>query len=153
MSYKRKKKADFELILLCVYVRCVVYCTPPLLSPSVLIFVNVPQSGEKRHWDPARIRTWVFWILVRCSYQLSHWSSGIGAEDRWCLSIESQTEPLNRFHSAFNLVSTSELGISRHLACAIGTPQGLTGNISPSGEKPYKVFCQPKANCERIFYL
>ena len=34
----------------------------------------------------------------------------------------------------------SELGISRHLACAVGTPQGLTGTISPSGEKPYKVF-------------
>ena len=26
-------------------------------------------------------------LLVRCSYQLSHWSSGIGAKDRWYLSI------------------------------------------------------------------
>ena len=43
--------------------------------------------AKRRHWDPARIRTWVFWMLVRCSYQLSHWSSGIGAEDRWCLSM------------------------------------------------------------------
>ena len=43
----------------------------------------------------------------------------------------------------------SKLGISRHLACAVGTPQGLTGTISHSGEKPYKVFCRPKANCER----
>ena len=34
----------------------------------------------------------------------------------------------------------SELGISRHFACAVGTPQGRTGNISPSGEKPYQVF-------------
>ena len=25
----------------------------------------------------------VFWMPVRCSYQLSHWSSGIGAEERW----------------------------------------------------------------------
>ena len=33
----------------------------------------------------------------------------------------------------------SELGISRHLACAVGLLQGLTGTISPSGEKPYKV--------------
>ena len=45
--------------------------------------------SEKRHWDPARIWTWVFWILVRCSCQLSHWSSGIGAEDRWYLSIDT----------------------------------------------------------------
>ena len=37
-------------------------------------------------------------------------------------------------------VAPSELGISRHLACAVGTPQGLTGTISPSGEKAYKVF-------------
>ena len=33
----------------------------------------------------------------------------------------------------------SELGISRHLA---GTPEGLIGTISPSREKPYKVFCR-----------
>ena len=39
----------------------------------------------------------------------------------------------------------SELGISRHLACAVRTPQGLTGTISPSGEKPYKgFFCRPQ---------
>ena len=36
----------------------------------------------KGHWDPARIRIWVLWILVRCSYQLRHWRSGIGAEDK-----------------------------------------------------------------------
>ena len=47
----------------------------------------------------------------------------------------------------------SELGISRHFACAVGTPQELTGNISPSGEKPYKVFCRSKANYEWMFYL
>ena len=32
-------------------------------------------GSEKRHWDPAGIWTWVFWMPVRCSYQLSHWSS------------------------------------------------------------------------------
>ena len=32
---------------------------------------------------------WFFWTLVRCSYQLSHWSSSIGAEDRWHLSIDT----------------------------------------------------------------
>ena len=26
---------------------------------------------------------------VRCSYQLSHWSSGIGTEDRWYISIDT----------------------------------------------------------------
>ena len=62
-----------------------------------------------------------------------------------------------RLYSA--LVSTlfcspSKLGISsRHLACAVRTPQGPTGDISPSREKPYKVFRKPKANCERMFYL
>ena len=41
-------------------------------------------DGEKRHWDPAWIRTWVFWILVRCCYQmlepleLWHWSRNSG---------------------------------------------------------------------------
>ena len=46
----------------------------------------------------------------------------------------------------------SKLGISRHLACAVRTSQGLTGTISPSGEKPYKVFfAWPKANYERVF--
>ena len=35
--------------------------------------------------------TWVFWILVmiRCSYQLSQCSSGIGAEDRWYIFIDT----------------------------------------------------------------
>ena len=30
-----------------------------------------------------------FIMLVRCSYQLSHWSSGIGAEDGWYISIDT----------------------------------------------------------------
>ena len=53
----------------------------------------------------------------------------------------------------------SELGISRHLACAVGTPQRLTGTISPSGEKPYKVFfAGPKAKTPfhkyvHVFYV
>ena len=34
------------------------------------------------------IWTWVLWILVRCSYQLNHWSSSIGAKDRWHLSYK-----------------------------------------------------------------
>ena len=46
-----------------------------------LLFAEI-NNGEKRHCDPATIQTWVFWALVRCSYQLSHWSSGIGVEDR-----------------------------------------------------------------------
>ena len=33
---------------------------------------------KKRHWDPARIWTWVFWMLVRCSYQLHISALGIG---------------------------------------------------------------------------
>ena len=46
--------------------------------------------GKKRHWDPARIQTWVLWIPVRCSYQLSHWNSSIGAaRGRWHLSIDT----------------------------------------------------------------
>ena len=32
-------------------------------------------NGKKRHWDPARIQTGVFWIPVRYSYQLRHWNS------------------------------------------------------------------------------
>ena len=32
-----------------------------------------------------------FIMLVRCSYQLSHWNSGIGAEDRWYIYIHSLT--------------------------------------------------------------
>ena len=103
---------------------------------------NLLVDGEKRHWDPARIRTWVLWILVRCSYQLSHWSSGIGADDRWYLSIDttrtlgwiSQSVGLTLQYWVPKYVSAapSELGISRHLACAVGTPQGLTGTISSS---------------------
>ena len=48
-----------------------------------------PTLVEGRHWDPARIWTWVFWTLVRGSYQLNHWSSGIGAKDRWYLTIDT----------------------------------------------------------------
>ena len=44
---------------------------------------------KKRHWDPAKIWTWVFRMPVRGSYQLSHWSSGIGAEDRRYISIDT----------------------------------------------------------------
>ena len=43
--------------------------------------------GEKRPWDPARIWTWVFWMPVRCTYQLSHWSFGIGGYIHWHSSI------------------------------------------------------------------
>ena len=37
---------------------------------------NKNAEGKKLIWDPARIQTLAF---VRCSNQLSHWSSGIGA--------------------------------------------------------------------------
>ena len=38
-------------------------------------------TNEKRCWDPVRI--WTCRMLVRCSYQLSHWSSAIEAEDSY----------------------------------------------------------------------
>ena len=63
--------------------------------------------------------------------------SGISLNLRLDLSI---CRPYSALVSTEVLCAASELGISRHLACAIGTPQGLTGTISPSGEKPYKVF-------------
>ena len=31
----------------------------------------------------------VFWIPVRRSYQVGHWSSGIWVEDKWHLSIST----------------------------------------------------------------
>ena len=34
-----------------------------------------------------------FQTQVRCSYKLSHWISGIGAEDRWHLSIDTVRIP------------------------------------------------------------
>ena len=37
--------------------------------PGLTLFL----FGEKRHWDPARIRIWVLWSPVRCSYQ---WTTG-----------------------------------------------------------------------------
>ena len=54
-------------------------------STMQILLMYVLQSGEK-DWDPARIWTWV---LVKSSYQLSHWISGIWAEDRWYISIDT----------------------------------------------------------------
>ena len=52
----------------------------------------------------------------------------------------SQSVGLTLHLKYFVLHPCSEPGISRHPACAVRTPQGLTGTISSSGEKPYKVF-------------
>ena len=52
-----------------------------------ILLMYVLQSGEK-DWDPARIWIWVFWMPVKCFYQLSHWISGIWAEDGWYISID-----------------------------------------------------------------
>ena len=60
-----------------------------IMNITVIHQINSIWFGKRRHWDPARIQTWVLWIPVRCSYQLSHWSSGIRAEDRWHLSIDT----------------------------------------------------------------
>ena len=116
---------------------------------------------KKRHWDPARIWTWVFWMPVRCSYQLSHWSSGIGAEDGWYIHRHRSILRLDLISVGFALhgecwsnspySSTEELfaatpvnWVSVATVHVLSEPlQGLTGNISP-GEKPYKVFCLPQ---------
>ena len=41
-----------------------------------------------------RIWTWVLRMLVKCSYQLSHWSSSIGAEDSQQTQFNSQAGSL-----------------------------------------------------------
>ena len=46
----------------------------------------------------------------------------------------------------------TELGISRHLACAVGTLQGLTGTISPR-EKPYKVFWPGLSQIMKVCFI
>ena len=46
---------------------------PQLQCPAANYIVTILLLGEKRHSDPARIWTWVLWILFRCSYQ---WAIG-----------------------------------------------------------------------------
>ena len=42
-----------------------------IMNITVIHQINSIWFGERRHWDPARIQTWVLWIPVRCSYQLA----------------------------------------------------------------------------------
>ena len=60
-------------------------------------------------WDPARIWTWVFWMPVRWSYQLTHWSSGIEAEDRWYVYIHR--------HSSILRLDLFSVGFTLHGEC------------------------------------
>ena len=86
--------------------------------------------AKKRHWDPARIWTWVFWMPVRCSYQLSHWSSGIGAEDRWYISID--TEPLAFFTSCCGMQTAWTLtALAKFLPPFTSLYRTLTASTKP----------------------
>ena len=58
-------------------------CALPLAVFFVKIYAGLWWSrNKKEHWDPAKPETWIFWIMVWCSHRLSHWSSGIVADDR-----------------------------------------------------------------------
>ena len=51
--------------------RCMLfqYHLPKLITTiERCFFICGVKWWRKRHWDPARIRAWVLWILVRCSY-------------------------------------------------------------------------------------
>ena len=121
----------------------------------------------KRHWDPARIWIWVFWILVR--WLITYWSLDfnlwhtitrahkqqtaihmIPATTNTLVFIHRHNSNLRldlsicRLYSA--LVSTlccspSKLGISsRHLACAVRTPQGRLETFLLSEKSHTKCF-------------
>ena len=64
-----------------------------LQSTARIFNINLYSGCKSRHWDPARIWIWVFGMLVRCSCQLRHWSSGTVADDRWHLSIDTAQFP------------------------------------------------------------
>ena len=57
-------------------------------TSTYLVLTSTPYFNSW-DWDPASIQTCLFWIPVRCSYQLSHWSSGIAAEGIRYISIDT----------------------------------------------------------------
>ena len=63
------------------------YICKIMVEPWKMHLLQSYLVAKKRH--PARIWTWVLWMLVRCSYQLSHWRSEIEAEDRLYISINT----------------------------------------------------------------
>ena len=64
--------------------------------------------------------------FVRCSYQLSHWSSGIGAQDRWHLSIDTV-----RFSGWISLRLGKLCMISTEVLCHAATSKlGNSNNYS-----------------------
>ena len=79
---------------------------------------------------------------------MSYWSSGIGAEDRWHLSIDTdqfsgwislRLGELCRIGTKVLCAPTSELGNSSSYFVRAVRALIFKGNISPSEEKPYKV--------------
>ena len=107
---------------------------------------------------------------VRCSYKLSHWSSGIGAEDRWYISTDIVQFSDWIFFvvgaEALTILSTevlfSSVPVNWVTAASLHelseTRQGLTGNISSSGTKKlYHVSSAPvpellqKESCSKCF--
>ena len=111
----------------------------------------------ERNWEPARIWTWAFWTLARCSYQLSHWSSGTGAKDRWHLSLDTirltgwiLTLASIKVHCA----ATSELGnSSSHSLYMLPEPPIYRGRLEMfllPKKSHTKCLCQPKAEMLKV---
>ena len=61
-------------------------------------------------------------MSVRCSYQLSHWSSGIGAEDRWYIDTA-------HFSGWISLVYIY-IGFTLHGECQSNSPYWVTEVLS-----------------------
>lgn len=50
-------------------------------------------------------------MSVRCTYQLSHQSSGIGAEERWYISIDSLILRLDLVGFLLGMVNATALNV------------------------------------------
>ena len=53
---------------------------PSISDVREILLIAKELSWQRReNRDQASTWDWIFWMPVKCSYQLSHWSSGIGA--------------------------------------------------------------------------
>ena len=123
---------QLDLLVCCSNLPCTdttsaILCTVPailgLWVATCLLDSTTPYNGstsflwnKRRHYDLAMIQTLIIWTLVRCSYQLSHWDSGIEADGIDC-NIQHSLNEVHSYWSTF-CCSPGELGITSHLACA-----------------------------------
>ena len=118
---------------------------------------GIESSGNTLEYGTTMVQAWLvellyysihlnlFFLLVRCSYQLSYWSSGIGAEDRsidslvlrlsvlfivgFTLHGEGQRTHLIEFQGTFCYIP-SKLPSSTCILCACCWRVSVTANIT-----------------------